>query len=71
MTGFHKIEVQEVVTKTRVVKLSVDEYPSAQKAEKYIAEALGNVYTNQIGELKDESTEILINGFNLDDFEAI
>ena len=66
----HEIEVQEVITVTRVVKLPIKEYPTAQDAENFVAEALANVRPSNVGTLKSETSELLVNGFRLEEFSV-
>ena len=69
MKEYHEIIVEEIKTISRVVKIKRSEYPTVKDAEMFIAEALNNVYADQIGAVKSEDTQILINGLDLDDFE--
>lgn len=69
MTQPHKIEVEEITTVTRIVSIAKSEYPDLAEAEKYVAEALNNIPTEDVGIIKSNKTNLTINGFDLNDFD--
>jgi hypothetical protein len=72
MSDVHVIEITEVTTIVRTIELKKSDYKSKLEAERFIGDALNNVPFEDVGILKKETVEELINGrdIDLDDAET-